>query len=142
MDYGFATAESLGLDTYTTRTDTVPDSAMVDLGYHYPTGSQSAVKEERKTNQLLQLRVSPSLTSSSVKIQLTVLYPEPVEIKIFDLTGRCVRTLGSRKTHPGRNLWIWDGCDDKEKSVNTGTYFISANFGGGKSYTEKIIIIR
>jgi len=35
FDKGLGTAESLGLNTYTTRTDGVFDSSIVDLGYHY-----------------------------------------------------------------------------------------------------------
>jgi len=36
IDYGFASAAILELDTYTTRTDSVTDFGVVDLGYHYP----------------------------------------------------------------------------------------------------------
>ena len=36
IDRGSGTAESLGLDNFTTRTDHVPDSRIVDMGYHYP----------------------------------------------------------------------------------------------------------
>ena len=36
VNAGSDTAENLGLDTRTTRTDQVPDSGIVDMGYHYP----------------------------------------------------------------------------------------------------------
>ena len=36
IDAGNGTAESLGLDKLTTRTDHVPDSGVADMGYHYP----------------------------------------------------------------------------------------------------------
>ncbi|HUT03231.1 MAG TPA: right-handed parallel beta-helix repeat-containing protein [bacterium] len=36
IDTGSGTAESLGLDKLTTRTDSVPDTGVVDMGYHYP----------------------------------------------------------------------------------------------------------
>ncbi len=35
IDTGSGTAESLGLDKLTTRTDSVPDTGVVDMGYHY-----------------------------------------------------------------------------------------------------------
>jgi hypothetical protein len=35
VDAGSDTAINLGLDTFTTRTDEVPDSGTVDMGYHY-----------------------------------------------------------------------------------------------------------
>jgi len=35
IDKGNDSAENLGLDTMTTRTDGVPDSSIVDMGYHY-----------------------------------------------------------------------------------------------------------
>ena len=36
MDTGSDTAANLGMDEYTTRTDIVTDSGIVDMGYHYP----------------------------------------------------------------------------------------------------------
>ncbi|UCD76269.1 MAG: hypothetical protein JSV91_04960, partial [Phycisphaerales bacterium] len=36
LDAGSDTAENLGLDTLTTRTDQASDSGIVDMGYHYP----------------------------------------------------------------------------------------------------------
>ena len=36
IDRGSATAGSFGLDKFTTRTDHVPDTGIVDMGYHYP----------------------------------------------------------------------------------------------------------
>jgi hypothetical protein len=36
IDAGSGTAESLGLDQLTTRTDGVLDAGIVDMGYHYP----------------------------------------------------------------------------------------------------------
>jgi len=36
VDAGSDTAENLGLDTRTTRTDQVGDAGIVDMGYHYP----------------------------------------------------------------------------------------------------------
>ena len=36
IDAGNGTAESLGLDRFTTRTDGAPDAGVVDMGYHYP----------------------------------------------------------------------------------------------------------
>ena len=35
IDAGSDTAANLGLDTRTTRTDSVTDTGTVDLGYHY-----------------------------------------------------------------------------------------------------------
>lgn len=35
-DAGSDTAQNLGLDTLTTRSDEVVDSGIVDMGYHYP----------------------------------------------------------------------------------------------------------
>ncbi len=36
IDAGSSSAESLGMDMYTTRTDEQPDRDVVDMGYHYP----------------------------------------------------------------------------------------------------------
>lgn len=44
VDTGSDSASNLGLDTATTRTDTVPDTGIVDMGYHYQTGVSPMVE--------------------------------------------------------------------------------------------------
>jgi len=50
IDAGSDTAEALGLDELTTRTDCGPDTGVVDMGYHYPLGSDEGPTVECSLN--------------------------------------------------------------------------------------------
>jgi parallel beta-helix repeat protein len=43
VDYAPVTAKSVALDRRSTRTDTVPDTDKLDLGYHYPAGTEATI---------------------------------------------------------------------------------------------------
>lgn len=64
-----------------------------------------------------------------------------VEIAVFDVMGRKVRTLRSDRLPSGEfERAEWDGEDSGGNRVAAGVYFISVN-SGGNSLAQKIIII-
>ena len=46
-----------------------------------------------------------------------------VDLRIFDIRGRVVRTLVTERQAPGRYSVVWNGRDDQGRSVSTGVYF-------------------
>ncbi len=48
----------------------------------------------------------------------------PVDLKIYGVDGRLVRTVLSRKLVPGRYSEIWDGTDNRGMQVASGVYFV------------------
>ena len=53
-----------------------------------------------------------------------------VDIRVFDLAGRVVRTLENGDKGPGRYLVSWDGRDDQGARIRSGMYFLRASIGG------------
>lgn len=144
VDYGFASAESLGLDTYTTRTDTVPDSGLVDLGYHYPTQPWVSV-EEREWNAPIStslFQVFPSVSSSSCRVQLVLDSSQYAEVHIFDTTGRLTQTLWKGKLASGKHGWLWTGLDGTGNKVSSGTYFFVVGIGRREISSRKVVLLR
>jgi flagellar hook assembly protein FlgD len=52
-----------------------------------------------------------------------------VEVAIFDVAGRRVRTLIQGTREPGEYRTTWDSRDDNGRSVTTGVYFVRMNTG-------------
>jgi flagellar hook assembly protein FlgD len=46
-----------------------------------------------------------------------------VEIRVYDVTGRAVRTLVDGTVEPGRYAVTWDGRNDAGEAVGSGVYF-------------------
>jgi hypothetical protein len=55
LDTGSDTAESLGLDTLTTRSDEAVDTGIVDMGYHYPVTNQPLIMGDYDRNGTVDL---------------------------------------------------------------------------------------
>lgn len=64
-----------------------------------------------------------------------------VDLSIFDVGGRLVRTLVSTQVAPGDHLETWDARDQSGARVPNGTYF-SRLVVGGSQLEERIVVLR
>ncbi len=104
------------LRSWTTRTDSVPDAGLLDMGYHYPTGLTVGIKDVR--NNITPAPVSAVPTVFSERVVFTTSLRGPVELTILDPLGRKVyRTRGT-------NQFIWNGA-----GVARGVYFYRLTTG-------------
>jgi len=68
--------------------------------------------------------------------------PEAVEVRVYDVHGRLVRTLLRQFGRAaGLNVVTWDGKDDQGRSVSSGTYYARIS-GGTFKAEQKIAILR
>jgi flagellar hook assembly protein FlgD len=59
---------------------------------------------------------------------------ESVTLRVFDMSGRLVRSLITAELNtPGRHEVVWNGRDDSGRKVASGTYFYRLETG---NYTE------
>lgn len=64
-----------------------------------------------------------------------------VNLKVLDTLGREVRTLVDRKVPAGGYVAQWDGKNDQQQPVPTGTYFLRMNAGGHVS-SKKMTLVK
>ena len=66
----------------------------------------------------------PNPFRNSTAIQYAVNTSGLTSVKVFDLSGRTVRTLTNTKHKPGRYSITWNRTDDRGKKLSEGVYFI------------------
>lgn len=66
---------------------------------------------------------------------------QSVELLIFDLLGRRIKTLYKGSSFTGRNVFQWDGTDDGGRGVSTGVYISRLQFGTTLR-SQKLLLIR
>ena len=71
----------------------------------------------------LQLRSENPVRDGRARLAFGVTRREHVELRIYDVTGRAVRTLANREFTPGEYELVWDGSDDAGRAVARGVYF-------------------
>ncbi|MBM3316076.1 T9SS type A sorting domain-containing protein, partial [candidate division WOR-3 bacterium] len=53
-------------------------------------------------------------------------------LKVYDASGRLVRTLHNGRTRPGAYRSVWNGRDDHNREVAAGIYFLTLEQNGDK----------
>jgi len=89
---------------------------------------------------------NPFNSATTIVYSVADLGPIPAEIKIeiYDIMGRRVRTLVNEKKEVGIYKIIWDGRDDFDNDLTSGTYFARIsqwNLSLGRS-TRKLTLVR
>jgi hypothetical protein len=64
-----------------------------------------------------------------------------VTLRIFDVTGRLVRTLVDGPAAPGNNSARWDGRDERGSEAATGVYLYRLE-GPGFAQARKMVLVR
>ncbi|MFH1279650.1 MAG: FlgD immunoglobulin-like domain containing protein [Candidatus Eisenbacteria bacterium] len=64
-----------------------------------------------------------------------------VQLKVYDVQGRFVRTLADETMSAGGHTVAWDGRDDNGRSVGSGPYFVRM-ISGSYDTTSKVVLLK
>jgi flagellar hook assembly protein FlgD len=64
-----------------------------------------------------------------------------VDLAVFDLRGRLVRTLVATELAAGRHTVAWNGRDEGGRNVPSGTYFYRL-IARGETLTDKMLLLK
>jgi bacillopeptidase F len=85
--------------------------------------------------------VKPNPFNPSATITYEVPAKERVELKIFDVGGRLIRTLTDGSTEPGVHTSLFDGRTDGGQELASGVYFLELS-AGSQRLTQKVNLVR
>ena len=71
------------------------------------------------------LRNAPNPFRAGTTITFRLAKPSPVVLRIYDVTGRLVRSVDAGRCTSGRHTLEWDGNDADGRKVAGGVYFLS-----------------
>ena len=105
------------------------------------TGDTSVGPVAHNQGTVFQIKPNPSKLHLSYPFFSVKAAPAgPVEFRIFDLSGRTVRTSTVAGTNADR-YWTWDGRDATGREVPTGLYWARATSNSGWSATSKVVLL-
>jgi len=87
------------------------------------------------------LSVLPNPFRNSVRIDYVVPYTKNINLTIYDVCGKKVRTLIDKVHNQGDFSIIWDARDDYDKQVSAGIYFCRIK-AEGNVLTNKLILLK
>lgn len=83
----------------------------------------------------------PNPFNPNTRIQFSVPRRTRVQLRIYDLAGRLVRTLDDREREPGLHEVVWDGRDTRGVRVASGVYFCRLEAGGSVD-AKKLVLLK
>jgi hypothetical protein len=66
----------------------------------------------------------------------------PATLRVFDSTGRLVRTLIDGAPLPADHAVVWDGSDALGRPSAAGVYFYRLDVAGHHSLTRKLVLMQ
>ena len=81
----------------------------------------------------------PNPFNPTTTISFSIKEKAPVELIIYNILGQKVRTLVNQPLEPGEHSIVWNGTDNKGRSVASGIYFYRMK-AGNYSETKKMVL--
>jgi len=90
----------------------------------------------------MQVRNNPMLTGRA-NVHFGLARPDKVTARVFDVSGRLVRTLADRNFPAGEHDLYWDGTDDGGRHMERGVYFTQLKYAKtGFVDAKKIAVLK
>ena len=112
--------------------------------FQFVVGEAEAV--EAKIDELLPKEFAlepnyPNPFNPSTIIPVVLADHVHVQLRVYNILGKRVRTLHNGELSVGRHLIEWDGRNSQGKTMATGIYFVRM-IAGGKVFTRKMILLK
>lgn len=105
----------------------------------------TSVEGAKKLSQIVKsfklLQNYPNPFNSSTTIEYEIPKAGKVEIKIFDITGRLIKDIVSKKQPAGTYKTVWNGTNKSNKKVASGFYAYTIKFEN-KILSKKMILLK
>ncbi|KQC14126.1 MAG: hypothetical protein APR63_06025, partial [Desulfuromonas sp. SDB] len=98
-------------------------------GYAYTVGIEETLDPISNSDPVIEF--SPQITtvfSNSAEISFSVFAPGHVSLKIYDLSGRLVKTFTDQLLFSGYYSFVWNGVNSSGESICSGVYFCRLTF--------------
>jgi len=84
----------------------------------------------------------PNPFNPTTQIRFDLAQPGRVQLRIYDVAGRLVRSLIDEEMQAGRDQSVvWNGLDEQSRPVGSGVYFYRLD-AAGKSLTRKMVVMK
>ena len=110
------------------------------FNYYRNPGPPTSVPEESVPAKGLALAAYPNPFNPTTVLRFRLNVPAAVELAIYDLAGRQVRTLSTGPLSAGDHEAKWDGRDAQGTPLSSGLYFARLRAAGDVSATKLVLL--
>ena len=106
----------------------------------YGTRDPSALDDEALPKRLALYATGPNPVRGATAIAFDLPQAGEVELAVFDVAGRRVKSLVAGELGPGSYETVWQGTDDNGQRVSSAVYFYRLR-ANGQTITQKVMLI-
>jgi len=109
-----------------------------------PSGVEEKPTGNPWVNQRMDFVLAPSRPNpviSGTELAFELENPSQTSLRIYDLTGKMVRTILEGNLSAGQHTARWDACDASGKPVASGVYYYRLE-AGGLTATKQLVVTR
>jgi flagellar hook assembly protein FlgD len=99
------------------------------------------VRDTPPAEDVLLLQSYPNPGGQSVTVAFSLETRAPTTLRVFDTSGRLIRTLLDEPRGEGRHRIVWDGRDDTGRRMASGVYFYRLQ-SGSVDETHRMVLVR
>jgi hypothetical protein len=138
----FAPSYALGVEPVYVALRGVTPRTIAEVGMQVPLPELALFEESEETTMASgALTASPNPFNPRVELSFSLRIPSEVQLRVYDLRGRLVKTVVSGTRAAGVHSVIWNGTDDQGRRVASGVYF--ARFEGGEVVqTQRLVMLK
>jgi outer membrane protein assembly factor BamB len=104
-------------------------------------GTTTDTGDESGTPALYLGQCYPNPFNPSTTIRFGLDEPSVLTLRVYDVSGKLVRTLISGRRDSGEHDEVWNGTDDSGRNVSSGVYFYRLK-AGSFTQTRKMVLLR
>jgi hypothetical protein len=112
-----------------------------DIRVFVPDALVDVAQEESLTPRALALQAFPNPANPVTNLRLSLPVAGIPALRVFDATGRCVRTLAAGEMPVGVHHLAWNGNDDAGRRVPGGIYYVKAEIAG-REVVSRLVLLR
>ncbi|MCB1183046.1 VCBS repeat-containing protein [bacterium] len=108
---------------------------------HFPIALVGVEEDQVPAKGFTFSRPYPNPFNPSTRVRLYIPAGDHLELGVYDVAGRLVRTLHTGSIGAGWHTLVWDGRDDRGRGQASGVYFMRAR-SGDKSAIQKMTLVK
>lgn len=124
-----------------TRELSIPPNIGGEFRVTFAPGETSALEEVLRPFTATLSPAYPNPFNPSTSLTIDLIQTTTVQLAVYDIQGRKVKTLLSDLLEPGNYQFIWNGLDDAGNPVSTGIYIFQGRLGA-QNVSQKGILLK
>ncbi len=115
---------------------------LVDVSTNGSETEHGPLRIETTTPNTFQLKQNyPNPFNPETRIPFSLQQTGPIQLEVFDVNGKRVRTLSNRHYQAGTHSVVWDGRNDAGTILSNGLYFVTLR-SGSQQQTIRVLFLK